>query len=130
MKNVLETVGFSAALFGVIFAYVVLVSNLPFNLWELLALLGVGLVMGTLMGQNKCRKTPVKEYLPGRTKSFITLFVLLFAIIFAYQIRNDHQIDGWTVLGIMVITAAGWIARFHCGRGQGQGPRGRKVINV
>ena len=112
----LVALAFSTVTIIAIALYAVLIDKLPFNLGELLALLGVGLVMGALIGQNKPRNAPVLKYLVERVGSFLTCYILIVAISIAYQVQVGEPLDSWTVAGIFFLPAAGGVAGFMVGK--------------
>ena len=105
---------------GVAFIFVMLVIDLfrlPFG--DVMTLVGVGLVMGTLTGQNKQSWTPWRTYLAQRGLAIFMFYGLIVTVALLYMFSQDQEgvvdIATTEMLAVIILMVTGWVIGFVTG---------------
>ena len=104
-------VGFVLTLLGI--------QSLPLEYGEVLAIVGIWLMFGVLLGQNKPQGMPIKEYLNRRIGSvgacwtLFNLMALIYLII--ADVQDKPELNGLGIIGLLALSATGLVLGFVAG---------------
>ena len=108
-----------AGITTVLLLFIVRVDSLSLDLGEILAILGIWLMIGVLLGQNKASgdSQSQREYRLGIKLAFS--YLLFFIIVLIYVVKADDttpQVSTWEVIGLIMISLTGLIIGFFIGQ--------------
>lgn len=76
-------------------------------------------MFGVLLGQNKPREMPIKEYLNRRFRTLAACWILFSAMTLIYPIiaeaQNKPELTGFGIIGLLVLSGAGLVLGFMAG---------------
>ena len=92
-------VGFILALLGI--------QSLPLGYGEVLTVVGIWLMFGVLLGQNKPQKMAIKEYFNRRIRAVAASWILFNVMALIYLIiaeaQNKPELTGTGIIGLLVV---------------------------
>ena len=111
-------VGFTLTLLGI--------HSLPLGYGEVLTVVGIWLMFGVLLGQNKPRGMPMKEYLNRRFGAVTACWLLFNAMALIYMIiaegQDKPELTGNAIIGLLVLSGIGLVLGFMAGVDREDGP--------
>ena len=104
-------VGFILALLGI--------QSLPLGYGEVLTVVGIWLMFGVLLGQNKPQEMPIKEYLSRRIRAVAACWMLfnVMALIYLFiaEEQDKPELNGIGIIGLLVLSGTGLVLGFMAG---------------
>ncbi len=95
------------------------IKALPLDYGEILTIVGIWLMFGVLLGQNKPQGMPVKQYLSRRIRAVAACWILFNAMSLLYLIISDGQdepkLSGIGIIGLLALSGTGLVLGFMVG---------------
>ena len=92
------------------------IQSIPLGYGEVLTVVGIWLMFGVLLGQNKRRETPLKEYLNQRILAVAACWLLfnLTALIYLIiaEAQNKPELTGLGIVGFLALSSMGLVLGF------------------
>ena len=111
-------VGFILALLGI--------QSHPLGYGEVLTIVGIWLMFGVLLGQNKPQKMAMKVYLNRRIRAVAASWLLFNVMALIYMImaegQNKPELTGPGIIGLLVLSGIGLVLGFMAGVDREDGP--------
>ena len=95
------------------------IDSLPLDYGEILTIVGIWLMLGVLLGQNKPQGMPLKQYLNRRIGAvaacwfLFNVMSLLYLIISAGQ--DKPELNGIGIIGLLALSGTGLVLGFMAG---------------
>ena len=99
----------------VLVAFLFGIDALSLSFGEIITVLGIWLMIGVLLGQNKPSDMGLREYINRRGLSVGASWLVFSLIGLVYMIREDQNIGGDAVIGLLILSIVGLAVGFVAG---------------